>query len=137
MSLRWRLYLLWIKFIDKSKMIAKMIWALIQVYFPLMFYINEIPTRHNSTKKGFMIFFSVTLRPFIKYHSHPLFSVTQHHEKHWDPPNPYACRSYWAVPMWSLYYHHTLAAEKLRSIDSNKTLLEGSTIKSLMWDDWD
>ena len=26
---------------------------------------------HNSTKKGFMNFFTVTLRPFMKYHSPP------------------------------------------------------------------
>ena len=31
---------------------------------------------HSSTKKGFMIIFTVKLRPFMKYHS-PLFSVTQ------------------------------------------------------------
>ena len=33
---------------------------------------------HNSTKKGFMIFFTVTLRPFIKCHSPP-------------PPSPPPC----------------------------------------------
>ena len=31
---------------------------------------------HSSTKKGFMIIFTVTLWPFMKYHS-LLFSVTQ------------------------------------------------------------
>ena len=28
-------------------------------------------SRHNSTKKGFTVFFTVTLRPFIKYQSPP------------------------------------------------------------------
>ena len=31
-------------------------------------------SRHNSTKESFMIFFTVTLRPLIKYHSSPCFS---------------------------------------------------------------
>ena len=38
----------------KYRMIAKMLWM--QVNLLLMFYINEIPIFHNSTKKGFMIF---------------------------------------------------------------------------------
>ena len=42
-NLRLRLYPLWIKIIDKYKMIAKILWPLIQVNLPLMFYINEIP----------------------------------------------------------------------------------------------
>ena len=50
---------------------------------------------HNSTKKGFIIFFILTLRPFMKYHSPPLFSVTQHHERRWDPPTCYAWCNYW------------------------------------------
>ena len=49
-------------------------------------------------KKDFMIFFTVTLQPFMKYNSYPLFSVTQHHEKRWDPPTPYAWRKYWTAP---------------------------------------
>ena len=32
-------------------------------------------SRHNSTKKSFMIFFTMTLRPFIKYHSPPIKSL--------------------------------------------------------------
>ena len=28
-------------------------------------------SRHNSTKKGFIVFFTVTLRPFTKYQSLP------------------------------------------------------------------
>ena len=44
---------------------------------------------HNSTKKGFMIFFAVTLRPFIKYHSsRPCFpsrNITKNAETH-PPP---------------------------------------------------
>ena len=43
---------------------------------------------YNSTKKEFMIFFTVTLRLFMKYHSPPLFSVTQHHEKTLRPTHP-------------------------------------------------
>ena len=27
----------------------------------------------------------------------------------------------WEISIWSLYYHHILAAEKVGSIDSNKT----------------
>ena len=53
-----------------------------------MFYINEIWTRHNSTKNGIMIFFTVTLRPFIKYHSPNCFpsrSITKNAETH-PPP---------------------------------------------------
>ena len=30
-------------------------------------------SRHNSTKKGFVIFFNVTLQPFTKYYSPPCF----------------------------------------------------------------
>ena len=42
----------------------------------------------NSTKKGFMIFFTVTLSPFMKYHSPPLFpsrNITKNVETH-PPP---------------------------------------------------
>ena len=49
---------------------------------------------HNNTKEGFIFFFTVTLRLFMKYHSPPLFSVTQTHEKRCDPPNPYAWSNY-------------------------------------------
>ena len=41
-NLRLRLYLLWIKIIDKYKIIAKMLWPLIQANLSFMFYINEI-----------------------------------------------------------------------------------------------
>ena len=27
-----------------------------------------------------------------------MFSISQHHEKRWDPPTPYAWRNYWTVP---------------------------------------
>ena len=48
-------------------MMAKMLRPLIQVNLPLMFYINEIPTRHNSTKiRLYDFFFTVTLLPFIQ-----------------------------------------------------------------------
>ena len=42
---------------------------------------------HNRTKKGFMIFFTVTLRSFIKYHPPPCFpscKLTKNAETH--PP---------------------------------------------------
>ena len=56
-------------------------------------------SRHSSTKKDFYDFFTVPLQLFIKYHSSPLFSVTQHHGKRWEPPTPYAWRNYWTVPI--------------------------------------
>ena len=40
---------------------------------------------HNSTKKGFTNFFTVTLRPFMKYHSPPGFpsrNITKNAETH-------------------------------------------------------
>ena len=43
---------------------------------------------HNSTKKGFMIFLTVTRQPFMKYHSPPSFSsrnITKNAETH-PPP---------------------------------------------------
>ena len=40
----------------------------------------------NPDKQGLWFFFTVTLRPFMKYHLHSLFSITQHHKKRWDPP---------------------------------------------------
>ena len=45
---------------------------------------------HNRTKKGFMIFFTVTLQPFMKYHSPPCFpslNITKNAETH----PPYMC----------------------------------------------
>ena len=60
-----------------------MLW--IQMNVPLMPYINEIPIFHNGTRKGFMIFFTVTLQPFLKYHSplcFPLRSITKYAETH-------------------------------------------------------
>ena len=45
-------------------------------------------SRHNTTKKGFMIFFTVTLLPFIKYHSPPCFpsyNITKSTETHPAP----------------------------------------------------
>ena len=58
-----------------------MLRPLIQVNLPLMFYINEIPTRHSSTKKRLYDFFysgvtAVHQVPFVL-----LFSVTQYHKK--------------------------------------------------------
>ena len=63
-----------------------------------MFYINEIPILSQYYKKGSMSFFTVTLWPFIKYDSSPLFSVAQHHQKRWDPPTPYTWRNHSKAP---------------------------------------
>ena len=93
-NLRLSLYLFWFKIIHKYKML----WPLIQVNLTLMFYINEIPISSHSTKKRLFEFFTVTLRSLIKYDSLFLFSVTQHHEKRWDPPTYYAWRNYWIAP---------------------------------------
>ena len=44
-------------------------------------------SRHNSKNKGFMIFFTMTLQPFINYHSTPCFpsrNITKNVETH--PP---------------------------------------------------
>ena len=66
-----------------------MLRPLIQVNLPLMFYINEIPTRHNSTKKRLYDFF---YRDVTAVHQVPftlLFSVMQYHKKRGNPPTPY------------------------------------------------
>ena len=39
-------------------------------------------------------FYEVPLTPTLP----PLFSMTRHHEKRWNPPTPYAWRSYWTTP---------------------------------------
>ena len=44
-------------------------------------------SHHDSTKKGFMIFFTVALQSFIKYYSPPCFpsrNITKNAETH--PP---------------------------------------------------
>ena len=38
------------------------------------------------------------------------------------------------IYIWSLYYHHILAAGKLDTIDSNKIQPEGTIKTHLMWD---
>ena len=87
-NLRLRFYLHWIKIIDKYKMIAKTLWPLIQVNLPLMFDVNEITISPYSTKKALWFFFTVTLQPFIKYHSSspcfPSRTITKNVETH--PP---------------------------------------------------
>ena len=50
-----------------------MLWPLMQMKLPLMFYFNEIPIFSQKYKKGFIIFFTVMLQPFIKYHSPSCF----------------------------------------------------------------
>ena len=67
-NLRLRLYLLWIKIIDKYKMITKMLWPLIQINLPLMFYINE----------------SSNLKP-LYFFLRKIFTRTKKHKKHRKP----------------------------------------------------
>ena len=99
-------------------------------------------SRHNSTKKGFIIFFTVTLRTFIKYHSLPLFSVTQYHEKCWDPATHYAWRNYWTAS-WCIWNACIIRFEQLReSSFSLKTIKTLESFKSLwthyiiLWSLW-
>ena len=77
-----------------------MLWPLIQVNLPLMFCINEIPISSQQYKKKGFIFFTVTLGPFMKYHSPPCFpsqNITKNAKTH--PPTmrdviieqPYIC----------------------------------------------
>ena len=56
------------------------------------------------------------------------------HTKQYGGAHISTTKRLWKIPMWSLYYHHILAAGKLGSIDLNKTYLEGAIITSLMWD---
>ena len=51
-------------------------------------------SRHNSTKKGFMIFFYRDVTTFYQATLTPLFSVTQHNKKRCDPPTLYTLRSF-------------------------------------------
>ena len=53
-------------------MIAKMLRPMIQVNLPCSILMKS-RSLHKGTKTGFMIFFTVTLRPFMNYHSSPLF----------------------------------------------------------------
>ena len=97
-NLRLRLYL-WSKIIDIYKMIAKILWPLIQVNLPLMFYINAVPISSQLYRKRLYDFF---YRDFTAFHELPfntLFSVTQHHEKRWYPPISNAWRNYWTAPV--------------------------------------
>ena len=45
-------------------------------------------SHHDSTKKGFMIFFTVTLRSFIKYYSPPLVFCHATSRKMLKPTHP-------------------------------------------------
>ena len=120
-NLRLRLYLLWIKVLGKYKMIAKMLWPLIQVNLPLMFFINEIPILSQKYKKRLYDFFTVTLRSFIKYHSPLLFSVTKHHKKRWDIPTPYAWPNYYASPsenMLQIYSRTPMPKSRISKVAS-------------------
>ena len=66
-------------------MIAKMLWPLIQVNLSLMFYINEIPTRHNNTKKCFLTLFYCDVTAF---HQVPLTIVVFRHAISWETLRP-------------------------------------------------
>ena len=69
-------------------MIAKMLWALIQVNLPLIFHSNEIPISSQLYKKRLYDFFNHGVTAFHECHSPTLFSVMQHPEKRWDSPTP-------------------------------------------------
>ena len=89
-NLRLRLYLS-SKIIGKYKTIAKMLWPMIQVNVPLMFYINEITVSLEWHKTGFMIFFLLWHfgLSWSTIHVPPsLLPITQHHEKRCDHPTP-------------------------------------------------
>ena len=49
---------------------------------------------HDRTEKSFMIVLP-WLTAFYEVPLTPLFAVTQHQEKSWDPPIPYTWRNYW------------------------------------------
>ena len=53
---------------------------------------------HNSTKKGFLIFLTVSWRPFMKYHS-PLSFPSLNITKNADTPTLYALWDYWRAPI--------------------------------------
>ena len=76
-NLRLRLYLLWIKVLGKYKMIAKMLWPLIQVNLPLMSFINEIPILSQKYKKKALWLF---YRDVTVFHQIPLTSVVFRHK---------------------------------------------------------
>ena len=62
-----------------------------------MFYIKNISISSQQSKKRLNNFFYRDITVFYEVPLTPLFSVTQHHEKLWDPPNPYVSRSYWTA----------------------------------------
>ena len=61
-----------------------MLWPLMQVNLALMLLMKP-RSRHISTKKGFIIFFTVTLWPFIKCPYFPSRNITKNAETH--PPS--------------------------------------------------
>ena len=48
----------------KYKMFAKMLWPLMQVNLPLMFYVNEIPISSQKQKKRLYDFFYRDVKAF-------------------------------------------------------------------------
>ena len=81
--------LIWIKIIDQFKMIAKMLWPLIQVLCNRCSILIKSRSCHNSTKKALWFFF---YRDVTAFHQVPL--TPRHHEKRWNPSTPYAWRNY-------------------------------------------
>ena len=63
-------FYIWCKIIAKYKMVAKMLWPLIQVNLLILMKSRSL---HNSRKKGIWFL----LRFFMKQHPPPLFSVTK------------------------------------------------------------
>ena len=85
----------------KYKMIAKMLWPLMQVNLPLMFY--KIRISSQKYKKRLFDFFYSDVTAFHEVpHTHPCFRP-QHHEKRWDPPTPHTWCNYWTAPNFNFW----------------------------------
>ena len=106
-NLRLRLYLLWINIIDN--MIAKWLQKCYDHWYKLTYHQCSILMKfwscHNSTKKYFMILFTVTLRPFIKVPlTHLVFRhATSQKTLRWDPPIPYTWQNNWATQYTAMF----------------------------------
>ena len=73
------------------------------------------PDLFTGTSKGFMIFF---YRDVTTYHNVPitlLFSVTQHHQKRWDPPNPMCDVIIEQLLYWSLFFNKVAGLRPART----------------------
>ena len=75
--------LIWIKIIDQFKMIAKMLWPLIQVLCNRCSILIKSRSCHNSTKKALWFFFYRDVTAFHQVHSPHV--ITKNAETH-PPP---------------------------------------------------